>query len=189
MFPLNTVLFPGGLLPLRVFEARYMDMARQCLREKTMFGICLIREGKEVGSPAVPEVIGCRARIVECDMQQMGVLNLLTQGDGRFRVLSTSTNSQGLILAEVEDIAAESTTMIPAQYAACAKLLERVIEQHGEGIFATPHQLHDAVWVGYRLAEIFPFPPAERQKLLCMDDSLARLSILNRIITSSNAAI
>ncbi len=186
LFPLNTVLFPGGLLPLRVFEARYMDMARQCLREKSMFGVCLIREGSEVGKPAVPELLGCQARIIQCDMQQMGVLELVTQGVERFRVLSTSVNSQGLILAEVQPMPAEAPAPIPTQYAACATLLERVIAKHGAAIFAAPHQLGDAAWVGYRLAEIMPFPPAERQKLLTMEDSLARLSILNRIVTASD---
>ncbi len=188
LFTLNTVLFPGGLLPLRVFETRYMDMARQCLRDKSMFGVCLISEGGEVGKPAVAEAIGCRARIVECDMQQMGVLQLLTQGVERFRVLATMTNSQGLVLAEVETIPENAPAAIPEQYAACAKLLTRIIAEHGEAIFATPHRADDAAWVGYRLAEILPFPPAERQKLLCMQDSLARLSILNRIISANDAA-
>lgn len=173
---------------MRVFEARYMDMARQCLREKSMFGVCLIHEGNEVGKPAVPEAVGCRARIVECDMQQMGVLQLLTQGVERFRVLATTTNSQGLVLAEVEAIPEDAPAAIPEQYAACAKLLARVIAEHGKGLFAAPHHADDAAWVGYRLAEILPFPPAERQKLLCMQDSLARLSILNRIIRSNDAA-
>ena len=187
LFPLNTVLFPGGTLPLRVFEARYMDMARQCLREKSMFGVCLIREGREVGKPAVPERVGCQARIIECDMQQMGVLQLLTQGVERFKVLATSTNPQGLILAEVESIPAESPTPIPEQFKACSKLLARILEEHGSGIFAEPHRGDDAAWVGYRLSEVLPFPPEDRQKLLCMEDSLARLSILNRI-TSANSA-
>ena len=182
LFLLNTVLYPGGLLPLRVFEARYMDMARQCLRDKTMFGVCLIREGREVGATAVPEAVGCEARIVECDMQQMGVLQLLTQGVGRFRVLETAANSQGLLLAQVAPIAEEAPSAIPQQFAACAKLLARVIAEHGQKIFATPHRLDDAAWVGYRLAEILPFPVAEKQKLLCMDDGLARLSVLNRVI-------
>ena len=187
LFPLNTVLFPGGMLPRRVFEARYMDMARQCLRDKSMFGVCLIREGREVGKPAVPEMVGCQARIIECDMQQMGVLQLLTQGVERFKVLSTSTNSQGLILAEVETIPSEPPPRIPEQFTACSKLLARILAKHGPGIFAEPHLTDDAAWVGYRLSEALPFPPEDRQKLLCMDDSLARLSILNRIISANTA--
>ena len=188
LFPLNTVLFPGGLLPLRVFEARYMDMARQCLREKSNFGVCLIREGSEVGKPAVHEMIGCEARIAQCDMQQMGVLQILAQGLGRFRVLSSSTNSQGLILAEVEAIGVETPQAVPEQYLACAKLLRQLVSEHGDAVFAAPHQFDDAAWVGYRLAEVIPFPLQDRQKLLVMEESLARLSILNRIVSAARPA-
>ena len=80
LFPLNAVLFPGGRLPLRVFEARYMDMTRDCLRDEQPFGVCLIKQGKEVGEVAVPEDIGCLAHIAECDMQQLGVLTLRAGG-------------------------------------------------------------------------------------------------------------
>jgi len=186
LFPLNTVLFPGGLLPLRVFEARYMDMARQCMREKSMFGVCLIKEGSEVGKPAVPDALGCQARIIEWDMQQMGVLQIVARGVERFRVLSTATNSQGLILADVEMIAAEPAMPVPDQFLACRKFLTGIIAEHGAAIFPEPHQLDDAAWVGYRLAEIIPFPPPERQKLLALEDSLARLSVLNRILVNNN---
>ena len=97
IFPLNTVLFPGGLLPLRVFEARYMDMTRECLKRNEPFGVCLIRQGSEVGAPAVPEGVGCLAKIQECDMQQQGILNLKTRGSQRFRILERQTSTQGLI--------------------------------------------------------------------------------------------
>ena len=85
IFPLNTVLFPGGLLPLRIFEQRYMEMAKACLKNDEHFGICLIRSGREVGAPAVPESIGSTAKIVEWDMQQLGVLSVKVQGGQRFR--------------------------------------------------------------------------------------------------------
>ena len=186
LFPLNTVLFPGGLLPLRVFEARYMDMARKCLREHSTFGVCLIREGREVGVPAVPETVGCEARILDCDMQQMGVLQLVTQGVERFKVLSTTSNSQGLLLAETEPVPPEAAAAVPEQFSACPKLLAHLMEQHGKGIFAEPHRLDDATWVSHRLAEVLPFPNTDRQKLLEMDDSLARLSLLNRIVAASD---
>ena len=66
VFPLQTVLFPGSLLPLRIFEVRYMDMAKACLKEGSPFAVCLIKEGSEVGAPALPEPIGCLARIADC---------------------------------------------------------------------------------------------------------------------------
>jgi uncharacterized protein len=182
LFPLNAVLFPGGLLPLRVFEARYMDMTRDCLRNERPFGVCLIREGREVGAPATPESIGCLARIMEWDMQQLGVLHLKTLGGQRFRILSSEVGAQGLVLADVELVPPEEAIPLPARFAACTRLLARVIEEQDRPVFAEPHELDNAVWVGYRLAEILPVPSAAKQKLLELDDCLARLDILQRFL-------
>jgi Lon protease-like protein len=188
IFPLNTVLFPGGLLPLRVFEARYMDMARDCLKRDTPFGVCLIREGSEVGAPAVPEGIGCLAKIIECDMQQQGILNVKTQGGQRFRILEHRTGAQGLSSADIELIPAENGAEVPAEFGACARLLEMVVADQGRAIFAEPHAYNDAAWVGYRLAEILPVPLAAKQKLLELGDSVARLSILQRYLEGQGLA-
>src|SRR5512144_312139 len=105
IFPLNTVLYPGMLLPLRIFEVRYMDMARECLREGTSFGVCLIKEGQEVGAPAVPEAVGCIASIAECDMEELGIRKIVAKGGERFRIAASEVGRQGLIVAEVERIA------------------------------------------------------------------------------------
>ena len=188
IFPLNTVLFPGGLLPLRVFEARYMDMTRDCLKREEPFGVCLIREGSEVGAPAVPETVGCLAEILEWDMQQLGVLNLKTRGGQRFRILSYETSKQGLISAEVQLIPADEKRAIPEGLAACARLLEMVVEDQGKAIFAEPHAFDEAAWVGYRLTEILPVPLPAKQKLLELTDSVARLSILQRFLESRGLA-
>jgi uncharacterized protein len=188
IFPLNTVLFPGGLLPLRVFEARYMDMTRDCLKRDEPFGVCLIREGSEVGTPAVPEGIGCTAKILEWDMQQQGILNIKTRGGQRFRILERRTGTQGLISAEIELIPPEASTAIPAEFASCARLLEMVVADQGKPIFAEPHAYDDASWVGYRLAEILPVPLIAKQKLLELTDSLSRLSILQRFLESRGLA-
>src|ERR1051325_11630477 len=101
IFPLHTVLFPGSMLPLKIFEVRYMDMARACLRDSSPFGVCLIREGEEVGAPAVPEAVGCEARIADCDVEELGILKVRAEGLGRFRIVSTEVNRQGLIVGEV----------------------------------------------------------------------------------------
>lgn len=188
IFPLNTVLFPGGLLPLRVFEARYMDMTRDCLKRDESFGVCLIREGAEVGAPAVPEGIGCLAKILEWDMQQQGILNIKTRGGQRFRILERRTGAQGLISADIELIPPESRAAVPAQFASCARLLEMVVADQGKLIFAEPHAFNDASWVGYRLAEILPVPLIAKQKLLELTDSLGRLSILQRFLESRGLA-
>jgi Lon protease-like protein len=188
IFPLGTVLFPGGALPLRVFETRYVDMTRDCLKNEHPFGVCLIREGREVGAPAVPEKVGCIARIVECDMQQLGVINLLTRGEERFRILKSSSTSQGLVVADIEPIPPERDTPVPPEYEDCARLLLRLVDAHGEGLFTPPHRFDSARWVGYRLAEVLPLPLPVKQKLLEMDDPVERLSVLHRVLAASRQA-
>lgn len=188
IFPLNAVLFPGGLLPLRVFEARYMDMTRDCMKRGEAFGVCLIREGSEVGAPAVPEGIGCLAKILEWDMQQQGILNIKTRGGQRFRILERRTSTQGLTSAEVELIPPEENVAVPEEFVSCVRLLEMVVADKGKAIFAEPHAFNDASWVGYRLAEILPVPLIAKQKLLELTDSLGRLSILQRFLESRGLA-
>jgi uncharacterized protein len=188
IFPLNTVLFPGGVLPLRVFEARYMDMTRDCLKRDKPFGVCLIREGAEVGAPAVPEAVGCLARITDWDMQQQGILGIRTLGGQRFRIVGRETGSQGLISAKVELIAAEARVPVPGKYSACARLLQMLVADQGQSIFAEPHDFADAAWVGYRLADILPVQPVAKQKLLELTDSLQRLAILQRFLEQRGLA-
>jgi hypothetical protein len=189
IFPLNAVLFPGGLLPLRVFEARYMDMTRDCMKRDRPFGVCLIREGSEVGAPAVPEAVGCLAKILEWDMQQLGVLNLKTRGGQRFRILERESDAQGLISAEVELIPPDKSMEVPKEYAGCARLLEMVVLDQGKPIFAEPHAFDDSAWVGYRLSEILPIPLLAKQKLLELTDNATRLSILQRFLESRGLVV
>jgi len=188
IFPLNAVLFPGGLLPLRVFEARYMDMTRDCLKREEPFGVCLIHEGAEVGTPAVPEGVGCLAKILDWDMQQQGILNLRTHGSQRFRILARETSPQGLISADVELIPPDARIAMPEKFASCARLLEMVVLDQGKPVFAEPHAFDDAAWVSYRLTEILPVPLVAKQRLLELSDSLARLSILQRFLESRGLA-
>ncbi len=188
LFPLGTVLFPGGLLPLRIFEQRYLEMAKGCLRDGTPFGVCLIREGAEVGTPATHENLGCLARITQWDMQQLGLLQLVAQGSERFRVLERRIRADGLILADIELLAEAADMPMPEKFRACRQLLERIVAEHGEHLFAKPFRLDSSAWVAARLAEVLPLPAAARQKLLELDDSVQRLEILQRLLTESAQA-
>jgi len=165
-----------------------MDMTRDCMKREEPFGVCLIREGSEVGAPAVPESVGCLAKILDWDMQQAGVLNLKTHGGQRFRILKRETSDQNLISADVELIPADPSHAIPAKFASCARLLEMVVLDKGKSVFAEPHAFQDATWVGYRLSEILPVPLAAKQKLLELTDSLSRLTILQRFLESRGLA-
>jgi Lon protease-like protein len=181
LFPLNTVLFPGGRLPLRIFEQRYMEMAKACLRDSSPFGVCLIREGKEVGSPATPVEVGCLARIGNWDMPQLGMLHITALGEQRFRILERRVQGDGLARASIELLAQDADCAIPRACSPCVKLLERVIEQQS-GLFDAPHRLDSASWVSSRLAEILPLPLAAKQELLELADGGARLERINSLL-------
>ena len=188
LFPLNTVLFPGGLLPLRIFEQRYLEMAKGCLRDGTPFGVCLIRDGAEVGAPATHENLGCLARIVHWDMQQLGLLQLVAQGGERFRVLARRVRTDGLILADIELLAEEADLPIPEKFRTCRQLLERIAVEHGERLFSKPYLLDSSAWVGARLAEVLPLPAATKQRLLELNDGVQRLEIMQRLLMESASA-
>ena len=165
-----------------------MDMTRECLKRNEPFGVCLIQQGSEVGTPAVPEGVGCLAKIHEWDMPQQGILNIKTHGNQRFRILKRQTNPQGLISADVELIPPDASVAVPEEFGACARLLEMVVADQGKPIFAEPHAFGDAAWVGYRLTEILPVPLVAKQKLLELTDSLGRLSVLQRFLESRGLA-
>ncbi len=186
IFPLGTVLFPGMRLPLKIFEARYMDMATACLREKSAFGVCLIREGEEVGAPAVPEPVGCLARIAACDMQAAGVLRVEAEGLGRFRLLEARTRPSGLVEGDIERFEEEEAAAPPEELAASAEFVRKVIAALGPARFPGPGRYDDASWVGFRLAEILPLRLAAKQKLLELTDPAARLAVLHRFLRERN---
>jgi Lon protease-like protein len=184
------VLFPGGRLPLRIFEQRYMDMAKACLRDGSPFGICLIREGAEVGTaagtPAVPHVVGCVARIGEWDMPQLGLLQVVARGEQRFRIRDHSVQAGGLLRGSVE-LLGETDSEVPEALRNCRRILERVLDDHPE-LFERPYQLDSALWVSARLAEVLPLPTELKQDLLEMDAAAERLARLSALLPSAPSA-
>jgi Lon protease-like protein len=182
LFPLNTVAFPGGRLPLRIFEQRYLDMVKQAIAGNTPFGICAIREGTEVGTPALPYLIGTRVQITEWDMPQTGILHIDTQAQDRFVVRDTRTEASGLLMGNVETIGAEPAIAIPDDLKLAVEILRHIISEVGDAHFPAPHDFDNAVWVGYRLSEVLPLKLAARQNLLEMNDSVTRLRILTEFV-------
>lgn len=180
LFPLGTVLFPGGLLPLKVFEQRYVDMTKACLRDSTPFGVCLIREGQEIGQPATPQSTGCLATIEQWDVPHPNLFALLARGGERFRILETTVNSSGLIIGKVEMLP-EATTAGEMD-AACEEVLRLAIKRAGADSVPGPIQMDNPVWVSYRLAEILPITPQEKQALLEITDTDVRMSRLRDLL-------
>lgn len=182
LIPLNTVLFPGGRLPLRIFEQRYLDMVKQAIADSTPFGICAIREGQETGAPAVPHDVGTLVRITDWDMPQTGILHIETQAEERFMVRGTETLSGGLVVGSVDSMSAEPPCAVPDEFELAVEILRGIIDEMGHARFPVPFAFDDAAWVGFRLSEALPLKLAVRQDLLEMNDSVARLRILTEFL-------
>ncbi len=182
LFPLNTVVFPGGRLPLKIFEQRYLEMIKQAIAGNTPFGICAIREGAETGTPATPYSVGTRVHITDWDMLQTGILHIDTEAQERFVIRNILTEPSGLLIGEVEAVSAESAIAVPADLELAVEILRHIIDEYGEAHFPPPHDFGNAVWVGYRLSEVLPLKLGIRQNLLEMNDSITRLSILTEFL-------
>jgi Lon protease-like protein len=179
LFPLSSVLFPGGTLGLRIFEPRYLDLVKRCGRSGEGFGICLILEGREAGAPAVPAALGTEAAIVDFSMTDDGLLGLTVEGRRRFHVERTRVKDDGLIVADVRWLDDAPAQPLRPEHALLSTLLARILDkagiEHG-GIGKGP--LAEAGYVGWRLAEWLPLSAMERQWLLQVECPHERLQQL-----------
>jgi Lon protease-like protein len=178
LFPLKAVLFPGGCMGLKIFEQRYLDMASNCLKDGSAFGVCLIVEGGEVGAPAVPHAVGTLATIDSWDMPQLGILNVTVRGGRRFSLRSQRVEAGGLLRGEAELSPPRAATAIGEAHAGLVNLLRTIAVEAGAERMPEPHAFDDAEWVGHRLTEVLPVKLLAKQKLLELDDPTSRLEIL-----------
>jgi len=182
IFPLGSVLFPAGRLALRIFETRYYEMTKACIRDNAVFGVSLIRAGFEVGKPAIPCDVGCTARIAEWEVPAAGLFSLSTRGECVYRILERWTQPDGLIMAEVRLAEPPDPVSLPNEFLPLKSLLEEIIEKIGPDHFPAPQRMEDAAWVGNRIAELLPVPPERKQQLLEMQDPLAMLAAIEHIV-------
>jgi len=181
LFPLSTVLFPGGPLPLRIFEARYVDMVGRCLKDDTPFGVLLIREGGEVGQATTYDV-GTLARIVDWYQGSDGLLGITARGEQRFRLLSSHREPDGLNVGEIEVLPDEIQVPLPDEYRPMATILSGVLDDLGRLYEDLDRRLDDAGWVTNRFVEILPIDLAEKQQCLEQSDPRARLRLVHEVL-------
>ncbi|MBF6024217.1 LON peptidase substrate-binding domain-containing protein [Lysobacter niastensis] len=179
LFPLHTVLVPGGSLGLRVFEPRYLDLIRDCGRVGKGFGICLILDGEEVGAPASAAAYGTEALIEDFGRGDDGLLTLRVRGARRFHTQRVRVRDNGLQVADVEWCDPDLGESVRPEHGLLTTLLERLLERiGGEHASAPKAQFDDAAWVGWRLAELLPLQDEQRQALLQIDNPHQRLDRL-----------
>ena len=183
LFPLGTVLFPGGHLPLRIFERRYIDMVRECSSRDICFGVCLINNPEVSKTPATHHRMGTMAKIIDFSTLEDGLLGIVASGQQKFVIQKTRMRDNGLLMAQVQVLDEESPVDMPDQYSVLSMIAGRFMEQLGKNYPSfQPHCLQDANWVAYRLAELLPLESSEKQMLLQTGDTLERLQILLELL-------
>ncbi len=192
LFPLGTALFPGGFIALKIFEARYLDMMKRCLREDAPFGVISILDEKIFASDAKAIAnfsnIGTLAKLEEFDPIQPALYMTKSYGTQRFRVLEIRQESDGLWMGQIELIDADPATPLPREHEKVASLLEEIIsiikseDLLGDQPFKAPANLNDCGWVSNRLAELLPLPLAQKNHLLAQSNPRIRLDLISEII-------
>ena len=186
LFPLQAVLFPGGLLRLKVFEARYLDLIGRCLRTQEPFGVVCLKQGSEVrgvdSEPVRFESIGVLARLVDVDAHEPGILRVSCTGELRFQLAQSHQRADGLWCGQVRMLAADASLAPPAELAQTVAALSNAIEAlqaQGQLPFAEPHRLDDAGWVANRWCELLPISLQARQRLMELDQPVQRLKLVD----------
>ena len=183
LFPLRTVLYPGGPLPLRIFEPRYIDMISTCMKTDSLFGVLLIRDGSETG-PATTHSVGTLARIDDWYQGSDGLLGITAIGEDRFQLLQSERQASGLNLGEIELLSAEPVEALPDDYRPLANILAGVLGDLGKLYQSLEKKYDDAGWVAYRFAEILPISPEQKQSCLEIEDPLQRLRMMREVLKS-----
>ena len=181
LFPLNTVLFPGGPLPLRIFETRYIDMISERMRSDAPFGVLLIKDGQEADSSSTYEV-GTLARITDWYQGSDGLLGLTAIGEQRFRLQSSERQANGLNIGEVELIPEEPSMELPSEYQGMAEILGGVLDDLGRLYETLERDYNNANWLTYRFVEILPIDLEQKQQCLENSDPAERLRLVNEML-------
>ncbi|HET7792137.1 MAG TPA: LON peptidase substrate-binding domain-containing protein [Rhizobacter sp.] len=188
LFPLQAVLFPGGLLSLKVFEARYLDLISTSLRESKPFGVVALRQGSDVhtpGKPVVTEEIGTLAQVMDVDSAQHGILQVRCRGTQRFAVKSREQQGDGLWLAQAQRLDDDDVVTPSAAVLDTVRGLANAIatlKQQGSEPFLKPFTFESAGWVANRWCEILPISIAAKQKLMELPDPQVRLQLVDEFL-------
>lgn len=182
LFPLNSVVLPGGRIPLQLFEPRYLDMLTRCLKEDRGFVIVLLREGVETGKVAAFYDIGTYVRIIDFKQLDSGLLGITVEGESKVSVVRSWQQEDGLNVGDVECLVAEDALMIPGHYAELPSVLKALFRHPVIRDLDMEVDYEDARDVGWRLTELLPLDKQEKQRLVELQDPLERLARLNGLL-------
>ena len=185
LFPLNAVIFPGGALPLRIFESRYLDMVKDCMRNDHGFGIVLIKQGKESGQTAEIYNTGTECRIEDWQTLPDGLLGITAYGENKFDIEETHVEKNQLLMGKIQWVESNPEIALPDEFQELRNLLQTIITQVGDPYIGLPAAYDHAGWVGARLTELLPLQLATKQRLLEIDDHIVRLYHLKEAMQES----
>jgi Lon protease-like protein len=196
LFPLSTVLFPDGVLPLQIFEVRYLDMISHCLTEDEPFGVVLLTHGQEVRTPQGQERFapaGTLASVQDTTASTPGLLQVVCRGGARFNVLESERRTNGLWMAEAQLLEDDHVVRIPSDLKGAADALDRVLASlhdvpQSRWPVQPPFRLDDCGWVANRWCELLPLPVALKQRLMELDNPLVRLELVSDVLVKTGIA-
>ena len=181
LFPLSSLVLPEGLISLRIFERRYLDMIADVMRSGSGFGICLIREGEETGEAATPHLLGTLVHVTDWDQGDDGLLHVRCEGSQLFRIVETRISDNQLLIGEVELLPVEPSRPLEEEFEPLAGTLDTLLTELREYVTYPSARLDDAVWVSNRLIELLPLQAQDKILLLQMQSSSDRLRLLKQI--------
>jgi len=169
---------PGGLLPLRLFERRYLDMVTDCFRDGTGFGVCLLKSGQEAGGQSEPYLRGTSVAIIDFDQGSDGLLHITAEGDKEFQLLKHWQKDDGLIMGQVDFIEPGPNTPMSSEVEVLASKLKLILSYMEPSIQYTEKHLDNADWVCHRLLELLPLDPPSKMEILELPNNAERLAAL-----------
>ena len=190
LFPLGTVLFPEGVLPLQIFEVRYLDMIGKCIANNSAFGVVMLTDGQEVRKPEALEKFvqsGTIAAVHDSSAPSPGLRQVICRGSARFKVLSSERRANGLWMGEVELLPADQAVRIPSELQGAADALERMLASLGDVAeerwpVRRPFRLDDCGWVSNRWCELLPLTTTQKHGMLMLDNPLIRLELMHDLL-------
>jgi|TARA_B100001094_G_scaffold3424_1_gene3075 uncharacterized protein len=182
LFPLQSIVLPGGLFPLRIFERRYLDMVRDCIKNNTDFCIVLIRNNSKEEYITDVYNYGCLVKITDWNQLDDGLLGITVEGINKVKILDRGLEKTNLLTGTIEDIEIEKEYMIPQKHLLLSRFYKKIYPGIKHVISFKKERYADASWVGFRLIECLPLDSSTKNKLIAMDHAIERLNILHKII-------
>ncbi|MES1924095.1 LON peptidase substrate-binding domain-containing protein [Salinisphaera sp. T31B1] len=187
LFPLSTVVFPGGIMPLRIFEPRYLDMVAACMREQRGFGVCAAQPARDKGSFSTPRAVGTLVEIIDFDRLDDGHLGITVKGQQRFELGHSRQADDGLWWGTISVITEDADSACPIEFSQLKQVAAALIEEVGLPYEAQGRAYDSASWLSARLTELLPFDAATKHDLLATNDPLERLRRIRPMVEIENA--